>query len=81
MRETEGSLGMSNREQEAWGGEVRMPRWLRRMLRRPEALGHTTEAAHEKRKAEPGRSVAENADRAAVGVLSELYREGRRKRR
>jgi hypothetical protein len=65
---------MSNRNQEAWGGEVRMPRWLRRMLRRPEALGDTPEAAHEKRKAVPGRSVVENADRAAVGVLSELYR-------
>jgi hypothetical protein len=72
---------MSNREQEAWGGEVRMPRWLRRMLGRPEALGDTPEPAHEKRKAKPGRSVAENADRAAVGVLSELYREGRTKRR
>jgi hypothetical protein len=72
---------MSNREQDAWGGEVRMPRWLRRMLRRPEALADTPEAAHEKRKAEPGRSVVENADRAAVGVLSELYREGRSKGR
>jgi hypothetical protein len=72
---------VSNREQDAWGGEVRMPRWLRRVLRRPDALGETPEAAHEKRKAQPGRSVAENADRAAVGVLSELYREGRRKRR
>lgn len=81
IRESERSLEVSNREQEAWGGEVRMPRWLRRTLRRPEALGDTPEAAHEKRKAQPGRSVAENADRAAVGVLSELYREGRTKRR
>jgi hypothetical protein len=72
---------VSNREQEAWGGAVRMPRWLRRVLRRPQPLGDTTEAAHEKRKAQPGRSVAQNADRAAVGVLSELYREGRKKRR
>jgi hypothetical protein len=72
---------VSNREPEAWGGEVRMPRWLRRMLKRPEPLEDTPEAAHEKRKAQPGRSVAENADRAAVGVTSELYREGRKKRR
>ena len=72
---------MASREQEAWGGEVRIPRWLRRMLRRPEPVGDTPEAAHEKRKAQPGRSVAENADRAAVGVMSELYREGRKKRR
>lgn len=70
---------MPNREQEAWGGEVRMPRWLRRMLRRP--VADSPEAVHEKRKAQPRRSVAENADRAAVGVLSELYREGRKKRR
>jgi hypothetical protein len=72
---------VSNREPEAWGGEVRMPRWLRRLLKRPEPLEDTPEAAHEKRKAQPGRSVGENADRAAVGVMSELYRDGRKKRR
>jgi hypothetical protein len=72
---------MSNRQQEAWGGEVRMPRWLRRMLRRREPLGDTPEGAHEARKPQPGPSVAQNADRASVGALSELYREGRTKRR
>ena len=72
---------MSNRQQEAWGGEVRMPRWLRRMLRRPEPLGPTQEAAHEARKPQPGPSVAQNADRASVGPLTDLYREGRTKRR
>jgi hypothetical protein len=72
---------VSNRQPEAWGGEVRMPRWLRRMLRRPEPVPDTPEAAHEKRKNQPGRSVAQTADRAAVGVMSELYREGRKKRR
>jgi hypothetical protein len=72
---------MSNRQQEAWGGEVRMPGWLRRMLRRPEALGDTPEGAHEKRKPQPGPSVGQNADRAAVGVMSELYHEGRTERR
>jgi hypothetical protein len=72
---------MSNQRQEAWGGEVRMPRWLRRMLRRPEPLGDTAEAAHEARKPKPGPSVLENADRASVGALSDLYREGRSKRR
>jgi hypothetical protein len=72
---------VSNRELQAWGGEVRLPRWLRRLLKRPEPPEDTPEAAHEKRKARPDRSVAESADRAAVGVLSELYREGRRKRR
>jgi hypothetical protein len=72
---------MSNQRQEAWGGEVRMPRWLRRILRRPEPPGDTPEAAHEARKPQPGPSVAQNADRAAVGALSDLYREGRTKRR
>ena len=27
---------MPDRKQEAWGGEVHTPRWLRRVLRRPE---------------------------------------------
>ena len=72
---------MSNRQQEAWGAEVRMPRWLRRMLRRPEPLGDTPEGAHGKRKPQPGPSVGQNADRAAVGVMSELYHEGRTERR
>jgi hypothetical protein len=70
-----------SRQQEQWGGEVRMPRWLRRVLRRPEPVGDTPEAAHEVRKAQPSVSVAQNADRAAVGPLTELYHEGRRKRR
>jgi hypothetical protein len=72
---------MANRQQEAWGGEVRLPRWLRRILRRPDLLEDTPEAAHEKRNPQPGPSVAENADRAAVGVMSELYHEGRTERR
>jgi hypothetical protein len=72
---------MSNRQQEAWGGEVRMPRWLRRMLRRPEPLGDTPEGAHERRNPQSGPSVGQNADRAGVGVLTELYHEGRKKRR
>jgi hypothetical protein len=52
------------------------------MLRRPDDLGDTPERAHERRKGEqPRKSVAANADRAAVGILSDLYREGRQKRR
>ena len=71
---------MAERKQEMWGGELQMPRRLRRMLRRPAPLGDTPEAAHEARKPQGGPSVAKNADRAAVGVLSDLYREGRSKR-
>jgi hypothetical protein len=59
------------------GSAARCPRW---MLGRPEHLADTPEATHEKRKAQPGRSVGQNVDRAAVGVLSELYREGGKKR-
>ena len=72
---------MPDRQQEAWGGDVKLPRWLRRMLRRPEPPGPTTEAAHEARKPQPGPSVLENANRASVGALADLYREGRTKRR
>lgn len=72
---------MSDRQQEAWGGEVQMPRWLRRVLRRPEPLGPTAEAAHEARQPQSGPSVLENANRASVGAMADLYREGRTRRR
>ena len=72
---------MSDRQQEAWGGEVQMPRWLRRVLRRPEPLGPSPEAAHEARQPQSGPSVLENANRASVGPMTDLYREGRTKRR
>jgi hypothetical protein len=72
---------MSDRQQEAWGGDVHMPRWLRRMLRRPEPPEPTPEAVHEARKPRPGPSVLENANRASVGAMADLYREGRAKRR
>jgi hypothetical protein len=72
---------MPSQPLEPWGGDVRMPRWMRRVLRRPELPGDSPEAAHEARKAQPSASVLQNADRAAVGPLSELYHEGRRERR
>jgi hypothetical protein len=72
---------MSNRQQEAWGGEVTMPRWLRRLLRRPEPLGPTEEAVHESRKPVDGATVGQNVDRAVAGPMTELYHEGRAARR
>ena len=72
---------MSSRQHEEWGGEVRMPRWMRRVLRRPEPPDDTPEAAHEARKGPPSRSVAQTANKAAIGPLAEIYHEGRRKRR
>jgi hypothetical protein len=72
---------MSTRQQEAWGGELRLPPWLRRILRRGAPPEDTPEGAHEKRKPQDGPSVLENANRAAVGPLTDLYREDRSKRR
>ena len=70
------------RPQERWGGDVRVPRWLRSLLGRPADPGDSPERAHERhRSQQPDRSVSEAADRAAVGPLSELYREGRKRRR
>ena len=70
------------RDLEPWGGDVSLPRWLRRLTRRGEDPGDAPERAHERRKGQqPAKSVAANADRAAVGILSDLYREDRGKRR
>jgi hypothetical protein len=65
--------------QEAWGGEVQMPRWLRKLFHRPEPPGDTAEAAHEKRKPQGGPSVLENANRAASGAVVDIYNESRKK--
>ena len=60
---------------EPWGGEVRVPRWMKRLARRAEpgdsaerALEARREALHPKY---PDVSVAENADRAIFGAWSE----------
>ena len=68
------------RELEPWGGEVHMPRWLRRLLRRPPEPEDTPERAHEPH-AQSDRSVLENANRAATGAVVDLYKEGRDVRR
>ena len=41
------------RTSEAWGGDVRLPGWLRRLLRRPAGATDTPEAAHEGRQPQP----------------------------
>jgi hypothetical protein len=71
---------MSDRQLEPWGGEMHMPRWLRRALRRPDLPGDTPEAAHEARRPAGSPSVLENADRAAAGPVTQLYVEARTKR-
>jgi hypothetical protein len=58
-----------------------MPHWLRRLLRRADEPEDTPERVHERRQPrDDGVSVLENADRAAVGPLTQLYVEGRTKR-
>jgi hypothetical protein len=64
---------MGRKELERWGGEVRLPRWLRRRRARPE---DTPEKLSEHgRAAEPDVSVLENADRAmgSIGLGSWMY--------
>jgi len=66
------------RQQEQWGGEVKTPTWLRRLLHMRELPGDTPEAAHEARKPQGGPTAYENVNRAASGALVDLYNEGRR---
>ena len=70
------------RELEPWGGGLRMPSWLRRMLRRPTDPGNSVERAHAARQPQDaGISVAENADRAIFGAWSEGHPGNRPTRR
>jgi hypothetical protein len=60
-----------SRELQPWGGEVQVPRRIRRLLRRP-TPSDTPERIHEGRQPrDPDVSVAENADRAIFGAWSE----------
>jgi hypothetical protein len=65
------------RELEPWGGEVHVPRWLRRLLRRPEPLEDTSEKGEEWQPGPDARTPAENINHAAAGPLIDLYREDR----
>ena len=67
--------------QEPWGGDVHMPRWMRRVLHRPEPPDDTPERAHEARKPQEMPTVGQNADRALAGPMTELYFEGRAARK
>jgi hypothetical protein len=60
------------RDLEPWGGELHLPGWLRRLLKRPAGPGDSPERMHEARRPqEPDVSVAENVDRAVFGGFSE----------
>jgi hypothetical protein len=59
------------REPEAWGGEIRLPHWLRRLVRRPERAESTPEARHEARRS-PG-EMPERHDQAIWGGLRDKH--------
>ena len=65
-------------ELQPWGGEVKLPRLLRWLLRRPNP-DDTPERTHERRKPQySDESVLENADRAIFGAWSEGHPGNRR---
>jgi hypothetical protein len=71
------------REPEEWGGPVRLPDWLRRLLRRPAAVGENTpERTHEARTGQgqmsnaPGGGPVDSV--LGHGALADLHRERRK---
>ena len=70
------------RELEPWGGELRMPKALRWLLRRGPAPEDTPELVHERRNAETTTMTPlMNLDRAVMGPWSEGYPDQQAKRR
>jgi hypothetical protein len=64
------------RQLEQWGGELRVPKWMRRLARRPHGVDTPERAAErgwEQRHPPEGPSVAENVDRAIFGGFSEAH--------
>jgi hypothetical protein len=61
------------RDLEPWGGELQMPGWLRRLLRRSDGPGDSPERMREPRPQAPDVSVAENVNRAVLGGFAELH--------
>jgi len=65
---------MADKQLEAWGGEVRGPRWLRRLRRKPGA-SDTPEKLAEAHKGTvdpPGRGVLGNVDQTVWGGFRDL---------
>jgi hypothetical protein len=55
---------------EPWGGEVRLPRWLRRLVRRSPDPGDSPERTRQERQPEQANaSAAENIHRAGSGTF------------
>lgn len=61
-------------QQQPWGGELKVPGWLRRLARRPkgeDTAERADERGWEHRHPDEGPSVLENVDRAIFGAFSE----------
>ena len=70
------------RELEPWGGELRMPKAVRWLLRRGAAPEDTAELVHERRNAETTTMTPlMNMDRAVFGAFSEAHPDKRAKPR
>lgn len=67
---------MPRKQLESWGGDVHLPRWLRRR-RAPDAGDTPEKVAEGDRAQESDRTVLENADRAmgAFGLSGGMYKE------
>jgi hypothetical protein len=66
------------RDLQPWGGPVEMPRWVRRLLRRPVPTD-TPERVHERRRpVYTDITPVENVDRAIFGAWSEGHPANRR---
>jgi hypothetical protein len=65
---------MTQRELEPWGGDLRVPSWLRRLARRPASTDTPERAREAQREAlhpkESDTTVAEAIDRAIFGGFS-----------
>jgi hypothetical protein len=62
------------RELQPWGGEVQLPRWMRRLVRRPIDPGPSAERVHDARQPQqPEASVLENAVRVNVGGFTDRH--------
>jgi hypothetical protein len=65
---------MSTKELEPWGGELRMPRLLRRLLHRPEIPEDSPERRHEKHNPPATTDTPLMAvDRAILGGFSDAH--------
>ena len=70
------------RELEPWGGELRMPGWMRRILGRGPVPGDSAERIQERRNEETTTMTPlMNIDRAVFGAFSEAYPDKRAPRR